>query len=97
VKEALHLGVRRALSEDYVKIPDEELDAIDEEVLEPVKTLAAKFEDEIVPPPLELVKKCRARCLCKNLEYWTSLWLSGPFKNLYLSFALSFYVFVRSL
>jgi hypothetical protein len=28
--------------------------AIDEEVLEPMKTLAAKFKDEIVPPPLEL-------------------------------------------
>jgi hypothetical protein len=26
--------------------------AIDEEMLEPVKTLAAKFKDEIVPPPL---------------------------------------------
>jgi hypothetical protein len=31
-----------------------ELDAIDEEVLDPTKILAAKFEDEIVPPPLEL-------------------------------------------
>jgi hypothetical protein len=35
------------LSEGYVKIPDEE-------VLEPAKTLAAKFKDESVPPPLEL-------------------------------------------
>jgi hypothetical protein len=42
------------LSEGYVDIPEEELDTIDEEVLEPAKTLAAKFEDEIVPPPLEL-------------------------------------------
>jgi enoyl-CoA hydratase/carnithine racemase len=69
VKEALHLGVRHvlvifrshyqkinleALSEGYVDIPEEELDAIDEEVLEPVKTLAAKFKDEIVPLTLEL-------------------------------------------
>jgi hypothetical protein len=69
VKEALHLRMRHALavfrshyqkidlealSEGYVDIPKEELDAIDEEVLEPVKTLAAKFEDEIVPPSLEL-------------------------------------------
>jgi hypothetical protein len=41
-------------SEGYVDIPKEELDAINEEVLEPTKTLAVKFEDEIVPPPLEL-------------------------------------------
>jgi hypothetical protein len=37
------------LSEGYVDIPEEELDAIDEEVLEPAKTLAAKFEEEVVP------------------------------------------------
>jgi hypothetical protein len=43
-----------ALSEGYVNILEEELDAIDEEVLEPVKTLGAKLEDEVVPPPLEL-------------------------------------------
>jgi hypothetical protein len=69
VKEALHLGMRRALavfrsqyqkinleafSEGYVDIPEEELDAIDEEVLEPVKILAAKFKEEVVPPPLDL-------------------------------------------
>jgi hypothetical protein len=30
------------------------LDAINEEVLELTKTLAAKFKDEIVPLPLEL-------------------------------------------
>jgi hypothetical protein len=69
VKEALYHGMRRALtvfrsnylkidlealSEGYVGIPEEELDAIDEEVLEPVKTLAAKFEEEIVPLPLQL-------------------------------------------
>jgi hypothetical protein len=69
VKEALHLRVQRALavfrshyqkidlealSEGYVNIPKEELNAIDEEVLELAKTLAAKFEEEIVPLPLEL-------------------------------------------
>jgi hypothetical protein len=43
-----------ALSEGYINIPEEELDAIDEEVLEPAKTLAAKFEEEIDPQPLEL-------------------------------------------
>jgi hypothetical protein len=69
VKEVLHVGVRHALavfrshyqkidlealSEGNVDILEEELDAIDEEVPEPVKTLTAKFEDEVVPPPLEL-------------------------------------------
>jgi hypothetical protein len=69
VKEALHLETWRvltifrshyqkidleALSESYVDIPKEELDAIDKEVLELAKTLAAKFEEEIVHPPLEL-------------------------------------------
>jgi hypothetical protein len=69
VKELLHLGMWRALaifkshyqkidlealSEGYVDIPEEELDAIDKEVLEPAKTLASEFEEEIVPPPLEL-------------------------------------------
>ena len=68
VKEALHLGVQRALavfrshylridlealSEGYVDVPVEELDAIDEEVLELAKTLAAKFKEEVVPLPLE--------------------------------------------
>jgi hypothetical protein len=67
VKEALHLGMRCALaifrshyqkidlevlSEGYVDI-SEELDAINE-VLEPAKVLAAKFEEEVVPPPLDL-------------------------------------------
>jgi hypothetical protein len=69
VKEALHLEVRctlavfrshyqkivlEVLSEGYIDIPEEELDVIDEEVLEPAKTLAAKFKDEIVTSPLEL-------------------------------------------
>jgi hypothetical protein len=69
VKELLHLGMWRALavfrshyqkidleafSEGYVDIPEEELDAIDKEVLELAKTLASKFEEVIVPPPLEL-------------------------------------------
>jgi hypothetical protein len=68
VKEALHLGMRCALaifrshyqkidlevlSEGYVDISEEELDAINE-VLEPAKVLAAKFEEEVVPPPLDL-------------------------------------------
>jgi hypothetical protein len=43
-----------ALSEGYIDIPIEELDAIDEEVLEPTKTLAAKFEEEVIPPSLDL-------------------------------------------
>jgi hypothetical protein len=38
-----------ALSEGYVDTPEEELDAIDDEVLEPMKTLATKFEEEVVP------------------------------------------------
>jgi hypothetical protein len=69
VKEALHLRVHRALvvfkshyekidlkalNEGYVEAPDEEHDAIDEEVLEPAKTMVAMFEDEVVPLPLEL-------------------------------------------
>jgi hypothetical protein len=68
VKEALHLGMRCALaifrshyqkidlevlSEGYVDISEEELDAINE-VLEPAKVLAAKFEEEVVPLPLDL-------------------------------------------
>jgi hypothetical protein len=43
-----------ALSEGYVDIPEEELDTIDKDVLEPTKILAAKFEEEIVLLPLEL-------------------------------------------
>jgi hypothetical protein len=43
-----------ALSEGYSDIPEEECDAIDEEVLESAKTLATKFEEEVVPPPLDL-------------------------------------------
>jgi deoxycytidine triphosphate deaminase len=69
VKEALHLRMRRALtvfrshyqkidlealSEGYVDILEEELDTINEEVLEPMKTLVAKFEEEVVLPPLDL-------------------------------------------
>jgi DNA primase large subunit len=57
--EVLHLGMRRALavfrchyqkidlealSEGYVDMPKEEL----------AKILAAKFEEEVVPPPLDL-------------------------------------------
>jgi hypothetical protein len=38
-----------ALSEGYIIGHDEELDAIDEEVLEPVTILAAKFEEEVAP------------------------------------------------
>jgi hypothetical protein len=64
VKEAFYLGMWRAfaifrfhyqkidlvaISEGYVISPDEELDAINEEVLEPVTILAAKFEEEVVP------------------------------------------------
>jgi hypothetical protein len=42
------------LSEGYVDSPEEELDAIDEEVLEPTKILEAKFKEEVVLPPLNL-------------------------------------------
>lgn len=66
---ALHLGVRRAfgvfrshyeqidleaLNGGYVEAPDEELEAVDDEVLAPATTLASHFEDEVVPPPLDL-------------------------------------------
>jgi hypothetical protein len=69
VKEALHPRMRRvlavfrshcqkidleALSEGYVNGPEEELDAADEEVLEPAKILVAKFKEEVVPLPLNL-------------------------------------------
>jgi hypothetical protein len=69
VKEALHLGVHhaldvfrsdyekidlKALSEGYIEAPNEEHDTIDEEVLEPAKILAAKFEEEVFPLPLDL-------------------------------------------
>jgi hypothetical protein len=37
-----------------VNITEEELDSIDKEVLEPAKTLVAKFKEEIVPLTLEL-------------------------------------------
>jgi hypothetical protein len=43
-----------ALSEGYIAGPDEELDAIDEEVLEPTMILVAKFEEEVIPLPLNL-------------------------------------------
>jgi hypothetical protein len=82
VKEALHLGMQRALaifrshyqkidlealSEGYVDILVEDLDAIDEEVLEPAKTLAAKFEEGVIPH-LWIYKQYRAKCPCKNLR-----------------------------
>jgi hypothetical protein len=69
VKEGLHLGMwwelavfrshyqkinLEVLSEGYIDIPEKELDATDEEALEPVKTQVAKFEEEIIPPPLDL-------------------------------------------
>jgi hypothetical protein len=50
----LQIAVFVTLCEGYVDIPEEELDAIDEEVLEPAKTLADKFEEEVVLPPLDL-------------------------------------------
>jgi hypothetical protein len=43
-----------ALSKGYTNAPEAALDAIDEEVLAPVMTLASNFEDEIVPPPCDL-------------------------------------------
>jgi hypothetical protein len=43
-----------ALSKGYADAPEEEQDAIDEEVLGPAKTLAMKFEEEVIPPPLDL-------------------------------------------
>jgi hypothetical protein len=82
VKEALYLRMRcalavfrshyqkidlEALSEGYVDIPEEELDAINEEVPEPAKILAAKFEEEVVPR-LWICKHHHTRCPCKNLE-----------------------------
>jgi hypothetical protein len=43
-----------ALSEGYDDILKEELDAIDEEVLEPAKTLVAKFKEEVIFLPLDM-------------------------------------------
>jgi hypothetical protein len=43
-----------ALSEGYVDIIEEKLIAIDEEVLQPAKTLATKLEEEVFPSPLDL-------------------------------------------
>jgi hypothetical protein len=43
-----------ALSEGNVDIPKEELNAIDEDVLETVKILVAKFKEEVIPLPLDL-------------------------------------------
>jgi hypothetical protein len=64
VKKVLHLRIWRALavfrshyqkidlealSEGYVDIPEEELNTINVEVMETVRTLSTKFEEEIVP------------------------------------------------
>jgi hypothetical protein len=43
-----------ALCEGYADALEATLDAIDEEVLAPVMTLASNFEDEIIPPPCDL-------------------------------------------
>jgi hypothetical protein len=68
VRDALHFGVRRvfaiyrshyevnlvALSDGYIDAPDEVLDATDAEAQAPVAILAARFEEDVVPPPVDL-------------------------------------------
>jgi UDP-N-acetyl-D-mannosaminuronic acid transferase (WecB/TagA/CpsF family) len=68
VRDALHFGVRRAfavcrshyevnlvaLSDGYLDAPDEVLDAADVEAQAPVAILVAMFEEDVVPPPVDL-------------------------------------------
>jgi hypothetical protein len=43
-----------ALSGGYLDAPDEVLDAADTEAQAPVAILAARFEEDVVPPPDDL-------------------------------------------
>jgi UDP-N-acetyl-D-mannosaminuronic acid transferase (WecB/TagA/CpsF family) len=68
VRDALHFGVRHAfavcrshyevnlvaLSDGYLDAPDEVLDATDAEAQAPAVILVAMFEEDIVPPPINL-------------------------------------------
>jgi hypothetical protein len=68
VRDALHFGVRRAfavcrshyevnllaLSGGYFDAPNEVLDAADAEAQAPAAILVARFEEDVVPPPVDL-------------------------------------------
>jgi hypothetical protein len=69
VRDALHTGMRRALvvmtshyagldlqrvSEGFVDMPDPDLEKLVDTVEASGTALAARFEDEVVPPPLDL-------------------------------------------
>jgi hypothetical protein len=69
VRDALHTGMRRALavmtshyagldlqrvSEGFVDMPDPDLEKLVDAAEAPGAALAARFEDEVVPPPLDL-------------------------------------------
>jgi hypothetical protein len=68
MRDALHFSVHRifticrshyevnlvALSDGYLDAPDEVLDTTDVEAQAPVVILAAKFEEDVVPPPVNL-------------------------------------------
>jgi hypothetical protein len=68
VRDALHFYVRHAfvvcrshyevnlvaLSDGYLDAPDEVLDAANAEALAPAAILATKFEEDVVPPPINL-------------------------------------------
>jgi hypothetical protein len=68
MRDALYFGVHHAftvcrshyevnlvaLSDGYLDAPDEVLDAADVEAQAPVAILAARFEEDVVPPPVDL-------------------------------------------
>jgi hypothetical protein len=68
MRDALHFGVRRAfaiyryhyevnlvaLSDGYLDAPDEVLDAADVEAQALAAILVARFEEDLVPPPINL-------------------------------------------
>jgi hypothetical protein len=68
VRDVLHFGVRRvfavcrshyevnlvALSDGYLDAPDEVLDAADAEAQAQAAILVARFEEDLVPPPINL-------------------------------------------
>jgi hypothetical protein len=68
MRDALHFGVRHvfvicrshydvnlvALSDGYLDALDKVLDAADAEAQAPVATLAARFEEDVLPPPINL-------------------------------------------
>jgi hypothetical protein len=68
MRDVLHFGVRRAfagckshyevnlvaLSDGYLDAPDEVLDAADAEAQAPTTILVARFEEDVVPPSVNL-------------------------------------------